>query len=202
MLIRVQKIFTIVYFCKMKLYMLLLGCKPKGRFTEQHDTFFGIAESLQALVPQVKKFWPEAKDAMHIDTWREVTAVDGYRISVVPKSNGSLNGQQLFFLNLGGYKPDDFEEYHYKILTVANHLAEAVKKGKASSFYKHYGFSGAVSHIDNKYGIDVDDTYMVEDMLAEALKGQYQLEITKSETALEEDQFHIGYLTLNKLAQQ
>ena len=182
--------------------MLLLGCKPKGRFTEQHDTFFGIAESLQALVPQVKNFWPEGKDAIHIDTWREVTAVDGYSISVVPKSTGSLNGQQLFFLNLGGYKPDDFEEYHYKILTVADNLAEAVKKGKASSFYNHYGFSGAVSHIDNKYGIDVDDTYQVEDILPESLKGQYQLQITKSETPLEEDQFHIGYLTLNKLAQQ
>jgi hypothetical protein len=26
----------------MKLYMTMLGCKPEGRFTGQHDIFFGL----------------------------------------------------------------------------------------------------------------------------------------------------------------
>jgi hypothetical protein len=30
----------------LKLYMLLLGCKPAGRNTEQHDLFFGMRASL------------------------------------------------------------------------------------------------------------------------------------------------------------
>ena len=68
----------------LKLYMLLLGCKPPGRFTEQHDVFFGIAGALPELVPSIIAAWPEAPK-IHIDAWREVTAVDGYRVSVVAK---------------------------------------------------------------------------------------------------------------------
>ena len=37
----------------MKLFMLLLGCLLKGRNTEQHDIFFGIAETLKDLVPAI-----------------------------------------------------------------------------------------------------------------------------------------------------
>lgn len=46
--------------------MVLLGCTPKGRTTEQHDVFFGIAENLSELTSQMNKFWPEAKGKLHI----------------------------------------------------------------------------------------------------------------------------------------
>ena len=49
------------------LYMIMLGCTPKGRFTEQHDIFFGIGTSLKELVADMKSFWPEAKGKIHID---------------------------------------------------------------------------------------------------------------------------------------
>ena len=56
-------------------------------------------------------------------------------------------------------KENEFEEYHYKVLTVAQNKAEVIKKAKATSFYKHCGFKGATSHIDDKYGVDVDDIH-------------------------------------------
>ena len=49
-------------------------------------------------------------------------------------------------------------------------MAEATKKAKATSFYKHYGFKGATSHIDDKFGIDVDDIFNVADILSAELK--------------------------------
>ena len=54
--------------------MVLLGSKPKGRNTEQHDVFFGIAHSLEELYPDLAGFWPDAK-GLHIDAWREVFVV-------------------------------------------------------------------------------------------------------------------------------
>ena len=51
---------------QLKLFMLLLGCKPPGRHVEQHDVFFGIAGSLDELIPEIKAFWPET-DKIHID---------------------------------------------------------------------------------------------------------------------------------------
>ncbi|HYD89921.1 MAG TPA: DUF1543 domain-containing protein, partial [Flavobacterium sp.] len=100
--------------------------------------------------------------------------------------------------NLGGYKPGDLEEYHYKMLTVAPTMAEAIKESKQTAFYKHYGFKGAVSHIDDKYALDVDDTHNVEDILAPHLKESYSIRITE-DTSGAEDELHIGYLKLGPI---
>jgi hypothetical protein len=107
----------------------------------------------------------------------------------------------LFFINLGGYKENELEEYHYKILAVAETMAEASKISKQTAFYKHYGFRGAESHIDDKYGIDVDDIYKVHDILNPLLKQEFSLQITKSANAFE-DKLHIGYLRIEKLEKE
>jgi hypothetical protein len=185
---------------KLKLYMVMLGCTPEGRYTEQHDIFFGIGKNLKDLVPQMIDFWPEAKGKIHIDAWREVTVVDDFSIEIVTKKASAeqvLNN--LFFINLGGYKENEFEEYHYKMLTVAENLGVASKNAKATTFYKHCGFKGATSHIDDKYGIDVDDIYNVADILSEHYKEWYSLKISKIETTFEEDHLHIGYLKIDKI---
>lgn len=175
----------------------MLGCKPQGRHTEQHDIFFGIGESLKALLPQMQEFWPEANGQIHIDAWREVSHVDGYAIQVKRRKK-QTDPLQLFFINLGGYKENDFEEYHYKILSVTPTKAQAIKNAKQSAFYKHCGFEGAHSHIDDKYGVDVDDIYSIEEVLPQAVKQQYQLHYTKSAEPTE-DTLHIGYLKIDKL---
>ncbi|MSP70260.1 MAG: DUF1543 domain-containing protein [Bacteroidetes bacterium] len=50
---------------KLKLYMIMIGCRPKGRYTEQHDIFFGIGNSLKELVPQMKAFCAKANGKIH-----------------------------------------------------------------------------------------------------------------------------------------
>jgi hypothetical protein len=183
---------------KNKLYMIMLGCRPKGRFTEQHDIFFGIGKSLRELIPSMKAFWTEAKGQIHIDAWREVTAVDQFKIEVVAKGTATKSKSQLFFINLGGYKENEFEEYHYKVLAVGDSLSEATKKAKATSFYKHCGFKGATSHIDDKFGVDIDDLYNVKEILSLNLIEQFELQITPMEN-LTEDELHIGYLKIDKI---
>ena len=184
-----------------KLYMLLLGCKPKDRFTEQHDIFFGAGQSLKDLLPDILAFWP-GPHKIHIDAWRRVTEVNGYHIHLVAKETVTKeavrNNGQLFFLNLGGYKADEFEEYHYKMLVVAKDKAGAIEQAKQSAFYKHTGFNGAHSHIDDKYGVDVDDLYEIEDILPAAIKENYFVEIEEV-AGLEKDQWHLGYTKLSSL---
>ena len=184
---------------KLKLYMIMLGCRPKGRLTEQHDIFFGIANSLKDLIPNIKQFWPEAKGQIHIDVWREVTVVDGYKIEIILKTDTSENENKLFFINLGGYKPNEFEEFHYKMLAVGQQMSDAVKKSKQTIFYKHCGFAGATSHVDDKFGVDVDDLYNVKDILELDLKQKYNIQISKSEISIANDELNIGYLKLEKI---
>jgi hypothetical protein len=182
----------------LNLYMLLLGCRPKGRHTEQHDIFFTIGTSLSETIPAIKEFWPEAKGNIHIDAWREVTQVDGFEIRIVPKANIDQNNV-LFFINLGGYKQNEFEEYHYKILTVADTLDKAKAKAKETAFYKHVGIKGAPSHIDDKFGIDADDLHKIDDILPEKIKTQYSIEI-KPASVIKEDEIHLAYLPLYKIS--
>lgn len=183
-----------------KLYMLLVGCRPKGRHTEQHDTFFGIGNSPADLIPALHQFWPEAKGNLHVDAWREITNVNGFKIEVVPKDNSPTvaAGIQLFFINLGGYKPGEFDEFHYKLLIAAADKSTAIKESKKTAFYQHTGFKGAASHVDDKYGIDVDDLHEIKDILPASIRNKYQLNITASYNE-KEDELHLGYFKLDKL---
>jgi hypothetical protein len=187
----------------LKLFMVLIGCKPKGRHTEQHDIFFGIAASMKELLPQIIAFWPEAEGDLHIDGWREVSQVDGFAVTVVERSNTSIQSSsttpQLFFINLGGYKENEFDEFHYKMLVASQDKAEAVKRAKSTAFYKHTKFDGAKSHIDDKYGVDVDDLYQIEDVLDQSLKNQFCIELRPAQEQLE-DRLHLGYFKLTSFS--
>ncbi|PWS27096.1 DUF1543 domain-containing protein [Pedobacter yonginense] len=184
---------------KPKLFMLLLGSKAPKRNVEQHDYFFGIAHTLKELVPQIKAFWPEAGSSIHIDGWREVTAVDGFKISVVAKGEHlSHSTKKLYFINLGGYQSNKLEEQHYTILSVQDDRATAIQNAKKTVFFKTNSIKGANSHIDEKYGIDVDDIYKIEDILNNASKEKYHIEIYPSAN-LPEDEIHLGYFKLDKI---
>ena len=186
----------------LKLYMVLLGSKAEGRNVEQHDFFFGTASSLAELVPQLRAFWPEAGKSLHIDGWREVNAVDGYHVEIYEKSETeSIPQQRLFFINLGGYTANRLEEQHYTLLSVCADKAEATLKAKKAAFFKAasiMGVRGANAHIDEKYGIDVDDIHRIEDIWNSKTDARYGIRLTPKE-GLQEDPIHLGYFRLEKL---
>ena len=188
-----------------KLFMLLLGCRPKGRYTEQHDIFFGIGYELKDLIKEIKQSWPEAKGNIHIDAWRTVTSVDNYNISIIPKSieTKKQSKEKLFFINLGGYKENEFNEHHYTLLVVADNKQTASAKAKQAAFYKHASLKDndihhkALSHIDDKYGIDIDELYDIKDILSITAKEKYSIEISSGSTTT--DACNLGYTKLSEL---
>ncbi len=173
--------------------MVLLGCKPKGRHTEQHDVFFGIATSVRDLVPAILRFWPEAKGKIHLDAYREVKHVDGYQVEIAEKKQ-SETAEKLFFINLGGYKPNVFDEAHHKVLKVAISQAEAVSSVKRSEFFKSFNSP----HVDDKYGLDVDDIFDVTEMLSDCDREKYSL-VIKPKNNLPADELVLGYMPVDRL---
>jgi hypothetical protein len=133
---------------------------------------------MKSLIPQFEIFWPEAVGNLHVDGWQEVSQLKGFTIVVKEKVDfePTNNGFKLFFINLGGYKPEIFEEFHYKVLIVSQTKAEAIQIAKQTEFFKHTGFEAAPSHIDDRYGIDVDDVYEIDEL-----------------------PIHLGYFKLDKL---
>lgn len=179
-----------------KLFMLLVGATPPGRHTEQHDVFFGIGQSIRDILPQLKDFWPEAKKGMHLDAWREVTLVNGFQVKVIDKPVHA-SSTQLFFINLGGYKQGEFEEFHYKMIVAAPEKGEAIRMSKQTAFFRHTGFKGANAHVDDKFGVDVDDVYAIPDILPKSTKERYSLQIEPATDGHPEDEIHLGYFKLD-----
>lgn len=182
----------------MKLFYVILGATPKGRNIEQHDVFFGIAESLKDLVPDMKDFWPEAEGKIHLDCHQEVKIADGYEVKIVEKGEKSSD-EQLYFLNLGGYKPGFFEEFHEQHLMVGKSMGEIVKRAKDTEFYQTMGFEGAVSHIDDKHGVDIDDIFNVNDILPASMKEKYSIVLTRSDAEDQKNPMGLGYLKIDKV---
>lgn len=180
----------------MKLFYIILGATPKGRNIEQHDVFFGIAESLKDLVPDMKEFWKDTK--IHIDCYQEVRFINGYEVKITERGE-KTSEEQLYFINLGGYKRGFFEEFHEQHLMVGNSMAEVTKRAKATEFYKTMGFKGAESHIDDKHGVDIDDIFKVNDILPEKMKEKYSISLIKSNAENQENVVELGYLKIDKI---
>jgi hypothetical protein len=174
-----------------KLFMTLIGCTPAGRNIEQHDVFFGIGDSLKDIVPAVIQSWPDA-GKLHFDAYREVTYVNDCKVRIVPQQDTS-SPCKLFFINLGGYKQNEFEEFHYKMIIAAENKTDAINRSKQTAFFKHTGFKGANSHIDDKYGVDVDDVFEIKDILSADLKQQFSIWVERTDDVVEEDELHLGY---------
>jgi len=49
------------------------------------------------------------------------------------------------------------------------------------------GFEGAVSHIDDKHGVDIDDIFKVKDILPKKMKDKYSIILTRSESENQEN---------------
>jgi hypothetical protein len=179
----------------LRLFVVLLGCKPEGRMVEQHDVFVGVAEELKNLVTGMKEFWPGSE--LHIDGYIALNHIDEYMFKFLPRTETVTLTQdepKLYFINLGGYKSPDLEEYHKKFLIVAKSLAEAVFKAKQDTFYQEGQKKSADrSHVDDKEAID--DIICISDSIA-----NYKIELVKNAGNTELfSETKIGYLPFEKL---
>mgnify|MGYP002515206519 FL=1 len=220
----------------MKLFMLKIGARPQGRLIEQHDVMFVIANSLSETIESVNQHWPAVKNNWHLDAWREVKRVGDYQILLstdsLSKDGWSKDGwskdnaladnifaddrvdnkldsqgKQLYFVNLGGYLPGQFEEFHYKTLVVAETLGKATAQVKKTAFYQDYTFDNvdtaksgvATSHVDDKHQLDLDDIHCVADLLPNDVALIIQPLTEHEKNQLPDDALHIGYLSLKQI---
>lgn len=215
----------------MKLFMVKIGARPQGRLIEQHDVMFVIANSLSETIESVNQHWPAVKNNWHLDAWREVKRVGDYQILLSTDSlskDGWLKdkaladsrfeddrvdnkldsqGKQLYFVNLGGYLPGQFEEFHYKTLVVAETLGKATAQVKKTAFYQDYTFDNvdaaksgvATSHVDDKHQLDLDDIHCVADLLPNDVALTIQPLTEDEKNQLPDDALHIGYLSLKQI---
>jgi len=133
----------------MKLFAVLLGgnCAPRSN-TELHDVVFVAGERLEDTHEDLRAAWFGTPAGLHIDGWAELDLVDGHRISL--RRERPAGGQRLYFVNLGGYRPQELQEAHANTFLVAASPEEAKARAKQALLQGH-----ASVHTDDLY--DVDD---------------------------------------------
>ncbi|WP_198331574.1 DUF1543 domain-containing protein [Psychrobacter aquimaris] len=190
------------------LFMVQLGGRPKGRLIEQHDIFFGVAGKVNELIDDINNHWPEVNNKWHIDSYRAITKVGNHTIKLIESNNQveNDNGLKLFFINLGGYQQGSFEEFHHKLLIVADNQTDAIKQAKQSEFYQQFTYKdkdtpfNAASHIDDKFEVDIDDIYNVNDLVSNIqILIEPMINNSHELANADEDKEYVGYLSIKNL---
>ena len=78
---------------------------------------------------------------MHIDSYKKIKYIDGYKIILKNFENDKINKNQLanrtkhqknlWFVNIGGYDPSSMQEKHEFGLVIASNKLEAKNKAKS-----------------------------------------------------------------------
>jgi len=94
----------------------------------------------------IRKSWWGTPQSLHLDCWGELTSADGHNITL--KNEPASGEDKLWFVNLGGYDPDDFNELHKNIFVVAP--TESKAKVRALKTILHW----KAHHKDNQFDVE------------------------------------------------
>lgn len=136
------------------LYAVMLGGKHAAARIEVHDVVFAAGNSLQDLYPQLKQQWFGMAKGLHIDAWMAIDGIEQYQVQLSPVAP-QPDDLRLYFINLGGYLPDEFGEVHRYVLIVAQSKMQA--RGRAR---KHFLKLWQQAHVDAV--LDVDDCVLID----------------------------------------
>lgn len=166
----------------MNLYMISLGGKVKGCNLEVHDVQFVAAEHIDETVEVLKSSWYGQAEKLHMDSYKQITGADGYRVSLTKEK--PENGKQLYFVHLGGYRRDSSQELHEIGLFVGETLQEV--KNKAPEKVQ-------AAEIENH----VDNIVNVETCLISTDGEKYYIELTDSQEVFNHAPDWFGYRRLD-----
>jgi hypothetical protein len=89
---------------------VVLGGRINGAQIELHDVRFVVGASIDDTLPALRRQWFGARKGLHLDSWMAVRFVDGYRVELRPEP--FAGPERLWFVNMGGYDPQQLAELH------------------------------------------------------------------------------------------
>ena len=161
----------------MKLFSVFLGGRADKCNTELHDVVFTIGEKIEDTYFDLLGKWFGLPDRLHIDSWVVLNIIEGYKISLSKEKKKS--DRKLYFVNLGAYEKNRFEELHESKFMVDINKINVKKRAKEQLL-----IGKEQVHLDDLY--DVDDCIQIK-----KVSGYYiNLEKTSKKAKLE---FNNGY---------
>ncbi|MEB3234603.1 MAG: DUF1543 domain-containing protein [Cyanobacteriota bacterium] len=121
------------------LFLAVLGGRTPRSRIELHDVRFVVGCSIDDTLPQLRQQWFGSRKGLHLDAWMAVRAIDGWAVSLHPlepdarlqaPAQPAPRPERLWFVNLGGYRPDSLAELHHFGLVVARSPQAAKAQAK------------------------------------------------------------------------
>lgn len=141
----------------MKLFMFMIGGDCGNSNIELHDIRFSIGATAEDCRDDLRKQWWGEPKSLHLDCWGAIEQADGFDIELTAGTSVTST-DKLFFVNLGGYDPEEFTELHKNILIVAPDARSATRKALSQIR------SWKLPHKDNVFEVDkaIDVSAMME----------------------------------------
>ena len=123
------------------LYLVVLGGRAEKANIELHDVRWVVGAKIEDTFDSLKKDWFGSQEGLHIDSYKKIKYIDGYKIILKNFENDKINKNKLanrtkhqknlWFVNIGGYDPSSMQEKHEFGLVIASNKLEAKNKAKS-----------------------------------------------------------------------
>jgi hypothetical protein len=113
-----------------RLFLVVLGGRLARANIELHDVRFVAAASIEDAFPLLRQQWFGSRRGLHLDSYLELNFVDGYRVEL--RNEPFPGSDRLWFVNFGGYDPEELAELHRFSLFVAPTARAAAGRARRS----------------------------------------------------------------------
>lgn len=123
------------------LFLVVLGGRADKANVELHDVRWVVGSKIEDTFSDLRKNWFGSIDGLHIDSYKKIEYIDGYKIYLKNFEKNKMKNKQsvnqmnpqknLWFVNIGGYDPSSMQEKHEFGLVVASSSLEAKNMAKS-----------------------------------------------------------------------
>ena len=172
------------------LFLVVLGGRVRKANIELHDVRWVVGSRIEDTFDILKKDWFGSFEGLHIDSYKKINHVDGYKITLkkiekrkfknIKSINGNKSTKNLWFVNIGGYHPSSMQEKHEFGLVVASSKLEAKNLAKSKWLLdckkKHKDDLASLKEI-----IGCDDCQLIKKI------GKWEIELTQDNNFIDEN---------------
>ena len=178
------------------LYLVVLGGRAKKANIELHDVRWVVGSKIEDTYDTLRKDWFGSPKGLHIDSYKKIKYIDGYKIILNNCENDKINKNQLanitkhqknlWFVNIGGYNPTSMQEKHEFGLVAASTKLEAKNIAKSK-----WLIGCKKKHKDDIASLEIllrfDDCEPIKKI------GNWQIELTPNNNFIEENNYPDWY---------
>jgi len=123
------------------LFLVVLGGRAIKANVELHDVRWVVGSKIEDTFDELRRDWFGTIDGLHIDSYKKINYVDGYKINLKKIEKNKLKNNKfhkenipqykLWFVNIGGYDSKSMQEKHEFGLVAASSSFEAKNKAKS-----------------------------------------------------------------------